>query len=92
MTTFVTGRCPEAESHPKDYIFDSAQVIGFNKQRSTVNLRCTCEPCSHEWSREAAKPRVKSLRYPHYNDSLGEVVDSRGHEEHLATEGGFSHI
>ncbi len=91
MATFVRGDCPNKEEHSKDkHDFDSAQIIGFNPDKWMNLLRCG--HCGHEWMRIAPLKRKKSLHYPHYNDAIGGVVDSREHEEHLAKESGLEHL
>jgi len=90
MARYITISCPKKENHPKDYTFDSGKIIGHDAKKMMDHVKCEC--CGHEFQKESPLVRGKSLKYPHYNDSLGENVTCRGHEEHIAKEQGFNHI
>ena len=54
-------------------------------------MKVECEDCNNQFITQRARLHTgKTLRYPYYNDTLGERVESSGHEDHLAKEAGMS--
>ena len=88
MAKYFTAICPNKKINTCNYIFNSGKLIGYSKNLITLK----CEGCGEAWTREAPKIFVKSLRYPHFNDSIGEMVDSVEHQDHLAKENGLSRV
>lgn len=83
----VSADCPN-KPDKCNHFFPHAIVIGQEGDEYIVQ----CEGCKTVFKREAPKVMKKSLRYPHYNDSMGTVVESPDHEAHVAKLGGFEKV
>lgn len=82
MPRYVTSYCPKC---PNKY--GSAEIIGSYKDQRLVK----CDDCGEEYLQDQPDIIQRGNRYPYMSGSLGEVVQSRDHEEALAKKMGMTH-
>lgn len=84
MPRFVSFKCPVSCKHKDKNPFDSAELVG--GEGSSWTVRCEC---GYVGERAAAETLKRSNRYPQFNGTLGTVVESRAHEDHVAKKMGM---
>ena len=82
MSRFVRFPCPAKCAENQ---FDSMEIIGESGDRQLLRC-CYCGAGSDKPMPETFK---RTNRYPQFNGCLGQVVESRDHENHVAKQQGM---
>lgn len=77
MARFISHKCPRL---CEENTLDSMEIVGL--EGGMHILRCAY--CGAECDKKAMPAFTRSNRYPQFNGCLGQVVESRDHENHVA--------
>jgi len=84
ITRYISLKCGcEKQSFGE---INSMKVVGYTSDNKRL---CECQDCGKVVETAPPQKIMHVIQYPHYNDSMGCVVQDKHHEKSIAKENGF---